>query len=1216
MIKPFSFIISLLLCSPLLFAQGFIEQTKKSAFDRHADDYLGLIVDISGDYAIAGCHSNDYDANGSNFRSQSGAAFIFERDSTGSWYTRQKLVASDRRANDVYGLHVAIDGKFAVVGAYGHDYNASGSGYMETAGAAYIYERKSNGQWIQVQKIVASDRTTGNYFGYAVEIQGDFILVAAPRNSTDASGGNSRSEAGACYLFKRDTSGTWSQIQKLVASDRTANNRFGESSLCISGSYLAIGAHLQRTDKNGNNSLTEAGAAYVFEEDSTGTWNEVTKLVASDRQANARFGGRVSLDSNILGVNAIFETKDTSGANSIYRAGAVYFFDRDSSGNWNEVQKVVASDRAYDDWFGLSVSLSNGYALIGATNEDHDENGADSVTDAGSAYVFRRNSSGFWVQIQKIVASDRSVDDHFGRLSLSGKTAIVGSRWQETDSAGKNSVTDAGAVYIFTLCYPGADSITASACDKYTSPSGNHIWDSSGWYIDTLRNAEGCDSFLYIDLTVTKPQAFTHNVSDCYSFTTPDSMHTWTTSGSYLVEFNCDSFVVYNVTIHGRDSQELQIYACNSFESPTGKYTWTQSGLYRDTFTNVKGCDSIIVVDLTVSYTSYDTTYVESCESYVSPSGNYTWFNDGVYQDTINNVSNCDSVITINLTIHHSTTGTDLVTACDSFTWIDGAVYYDDNDTSTYVLTNSHNCDSIVTLNLTINRSNTGTDWVTACDTYTWINGITYSTNISGAKYTIPTTKGCDSIVTLMLTINKSNSGTDVMEACDSFTWINGITYYTSNNSATHLLANNNGCDSLVRLNLKIKNSSSRTDVIKACDSYTWVDGITYYSSNNTSKHILTNANGCDSVIHLNLTIHNSDARKEVVTACDSFTWINGVTYYASNNTARYGFTNKFGCDSVVTLDLTINKSSHFADVVTSCDSFTWINGKTYYSNNQSALFKLTNSSGCDSIISLDLTITNKTMYTDVAEACDSFTWIDGNTYYQSTNAPFHKLVNTLGCDSIIYLNLTILKPSAGNINAHTCDEYVSPSGRFVWSNPGIYTDTLVNAVGCDSILLINLQVTHIDTSVSKDSATLTANETDATYRWISCDGLPVDNEISTSYTPQSNGRYAVEITKNGCVDTSSCFTIDHYKFSEVNHETICSMIFPNPTNRAFTVDVGRFEQIHSITLYDLNGKEVRTFTYVPQSSVDVDMDWQSAVYIVKIVTGKGAFYCKMVVQR
>ena len=115
--------------------------------------------------------------------------------------------------------------------------------------------------------------------------------------------------------------------------------------------------------------------------------------------------------------------------------------------------------------------------------------------------------------------------------------------------------------------------------------------------------------------------------------------------------------------------------------------------------------------------------------------------------------------------------------------------------------------------------------------------------------------------------------------------------------------------------------------MITACDSLTWIDGVTYTNSNNTATYNLTNAVGCDSLVTIDLIINNSSTGSDVITAIDSLTWIDGVTYKNSNNTASYNLTNAIGCDSLVTIDLIIKSSRSETDVQTSRNSITWIDG-------------------------------------------------------------------------------------------------------------------------------------------------------------------------------------------------------------------------------------------------------------------------------------------------
>ena len=402
--------------------------------------------------------------------------------------------------------------------------------------------------------------------------------------------------------------------------------------------------------------------------------------------------------------------------------------------------------------------------------------------------------------------------------------------------------------------------------------------------------------------------------------------------------------------------------------------------------TNQYGCDSIVYLDLTINYSSSSIDEITSCDSYTWIDGNTYSSSNNTATHVVTNEEGCDSTITLDLTINYSTFGTDVQVACDSFEWIDGNTYYQSNNSATTTLENSQGCDSLVTLDLIINNTEYKTDVIVACDSYTWIDGNTYYSDNNTAQFTATNRHGCDSIVSLDLTISYYDEITETIVACDSFTWINNVTYYSSNNSDSVVFQNEEQCDSIVKLDLTINYSNSGTDVITSCDSYTWIDANTYSQSNSTAQHILTNAAGCDSVVTLDLTINYSSIGTDVITACNSFTWIDGNTYSQSNNSAQHTLTNQQGCDSVVTLDLTINYSNTGVDVINACDDYTWIDGNTYYSSNTTATHTLTNVDGCDSIVSLDLTINYSEEGQDFIVACDSFMWVDGITYYNSVH--------------------------------------------------------------------------------------------------------------------------------------------------------------------------------------------------------------------------------------
>ena len=311
-----------------------------------------------------------------------------------------KAVASDRATKDKFGISVSISGDYAIVGAYNEDEDAAGGNTVSNAGAAYIFKKDEGGtdNWAQIQKIVASDRASTDNFGISVSISGDYAIVGAYFEDEDAAGSNAASNTGSAYIFKKDEGGTdnWGQIQKIVASDRAIEDYFGYS-VSIFGDYAIVGAYLENEDAAGGNTASNTGSAYIFKRDEGGTdnWGQIQKIVASDRTISDHFGNSVSISGDYAIVGASLEDEDVAGGSTAYTAGSAYIFKRDEGGtdNWGQIQKIVASDRASEDYFGHSVSISGDYAIVGARLEDEDAAGGNTATSAGSAYIFKSSAA-------------------------------------------------------------------------------------------------------------------------------------------------------------------------------------------------------------------------------------------------------------------------------------------------------------------------------------------------------------------------------------------------------------------------------------------------------------------------------------------------------------------------------------------------------------------------------------------------------------------------------------------------------------------------------------------------------------------------------------------------------------------------------------------------------------------------------------------------------
>jgi len=213
------------------------QQVKLTASDGAANDnFGGWSVSINGDLAIVGARGD------SDMGYASGSAYIFKRAGE-TWVEQTKLLADDGDANDYFGISASISGDFAVVGAYGNDDSG------DRSGSAYIFtpDDIDPNNWIQRQKLTASDGNTDDYFGWSVSISGDYAIIGARQD--DDMGSNS----GSAYIFKR-IGASWVEQQKLLASDGAASDYFGYS-VSISGNKAIAGAY---------NDVSAAGSAYAF----------------------------------------------------------------------------------------------------------------------------------------------------------------------------------------------------------------------------------------------------------------------------------------------------------------------------------------------------------------------------------------------------------------------------------------------------------------------------------------------------------------------------------------------------------------------------------------------------------------------------------------------------------------------------------------------------------------------------------------------------------------------------------------------------------------------------------------------------------------------------------------------------------------------------------------------------------------------------------------
>lgn len=339
---------------------------------------FGSSVFIEGEFIVAGAP---------NQNNSTGEVYVYERTG-GVWNLKSQITGNDLQANDLFGSAVLIKNNYIIVSAKGSNSNR---------GAVYIFEKNGN-NWLQKQKIIASDGQNDDYFGHSIAFNPTNNLLAV-----SAVGKNTSQGSVYTYSFINNQ---WSQSAILNASNGGAYHQFGFS-LAIENSNLVVGSPFQNSSK---------GEVYIFQQNFNGTWSEITKLSDIYTQQGDRFGYSVSISNNTIAVSF--------PGDSPQRSGFIKFYRRDFNGNWNVGGETLVG-KGNDGNFGSSIQLSGNYLIVAAESED-----VNGITNKGSAYVYFKSSRytfEHWEILRKIYANDNSTETLFGKaVSISNGSYVVG----------------------------------------------------------------------------------------------------------------------------------------------------------------------------------------------------------------------------------------------------------------------------------------------------------------------------------------------------------------------------------------------------------------------------------------------------------------------------------------------------------------------------------------------------------------------------------------------------------------------------------------------------------------------------------------------------------------------------------------------------------------------------------------------------------------------
>lgn len=459
---------------------------------------------------------------------------------------------------------------------------------------------------------------------------------------------------------------------------------------------------------------------------------------------------------------------------------------------------------------------------------------------------------------------------------------------------------------------------------------------------------------------------------------------------------------------------------------------------------------------------------------------------------------------------------------------------------------------------------------------------------------------------------------------------------------------------------------------VKACEKYRLPSGNRTVYKSGTYKDTIRSYRGCDSVITLTVNMFYSTAGKLKVVTCDSFkSIINKTLVYRKSGLYQERLVNSAGCDSILSIDLTITNPSKKTLTYKGCGSVTLSGTGKIISKTGIYIDTFKGWGGCDSIIVHDVKILKNSAASVNLGLCTFIVCpTDRNVTYKKLGVYYDTIINSVGCDSVITYNVISAK-SSGKVKITSCNPIKSPSGGTLWKESGTYRDTLYGAnskacdsfievdliiikskpetsnvtacesytspggkkvtasgkiyetyrskLGCDSIVqTINVTIITIDNKVKRDWNTLISNSqgvSGSAFQWLDCKQKlqKIDGETSAIFAGSQNGEYAVEITQGKCVDTSSCIV---FAYSGNASYAIRTMnVFPNPNSGSFSLQLSEAVTKSEVQVFDMTGKLVWKQLFEDLSNETLHLKLGVGVYQIRVMAAGSVFSTRLIIQ-
>ncbi|MFT4663233.1 MAG: gliding motility-associated-like protein [Gammaproteobacteria bacterium] len=521
------------------------------------------------------------------------------------------------------------------------------------------------------------------------------------------------------------------------------------------------------------------------------------------------------------------------------------------------------------------------------------------------------------------------------------------------------------------------------------------------------------------------------------------------------------------MTVYPVYDQTQVIEICAGASYAVGDSVYTETGVYGTLMETIDGCDSLVTLDLTVHSVYAPSIAAEICDGDTYTVGTTGYTTTGVWVTNLQTVEGCDSIVTLDLTVYPAYDQQVFAEICDGESYQVGDSIYTIIGSHPTLMTTINGCDSLVTLDLIVYPVYNDTIYREVCSgSSVWMGGEVFS--IEGV-YTrlLETVEGCDSLVTLDLTVHPKYFQFIGGEVCDGDGFAVGdSTYYTAGNHQTKLKSAY-GCDSTVVLNLTVHPLYDQLVAADICDGDSYAVGDSIYLEPGIYSILMSSVYGCDSLVTLSLTVNPEYAIVIDTAMCEGEIYTIGGNDYLTSGTITTNVVSEYGCDSIVTTKLTVHPVYDVSLVESICEGDGFLVGPdSVYTEPGIYVTNLQTAHGCDSIVTVDLSVITVFTFNINAVICGGETYFVGGEYQTLPGIFYDTLIGGNGCPQYLVTTLAVSLSYADTTNISICSGESYFAGGANQMMTGIYSDTLRTINDCDSILVTALQVlpTHLDT--------------------------------------------------------------------------------------------------------------------------------------------------------